>query len=249
MGKFLAVLYGVFAYLLFLVTAAYMVGFLGNFLVPKSIDAGAETPFLQAIIINLLLLSVFAVQHSLMARASFKAWIKSIIPAAIERSTYIYLSNFALLLLYWKWQPIKTIIWEVENAGLTMIIWGLFGLGWVIVLASTFMINHFELTGLQQIYDNWINRQPKASVFQINYLYKFVRHPLMLGFLIVFWATPTMTLGHLFFTLVMTVYIFISVKYLEEKDLRKAIGKEYEVYQEKVPMLIPFTKQKKSSTN
>ncbi len=245
MGKSLAALYGIFAYLLFLVVAAYMVGFLGDFLVSKSINTGVEIPLTQAIIINFLLLSVFAVQHSLMARASFKAWIKSIIPAAIERSTYIYLSNFALLLLYWKWQPIKTIIWKVENELLVMLIMGIFGLGWVIVLASTFMINHFELTGLQQIYDNWKDREAKASVFQINYLYKFVRHPLMLGFLIVFWATPTMTLGHLFFTLVMTVYIFISVKYLEEKDLRKAIGKEYEAYQEKVPMLIPFTKRRK----
>jgi len=245
MGKFLAALYGVFAYLFFLVIAAYMVGFLGNFLVPKSIDSGVETPFVQAIIINFLLLNVFAVQHSLMARESFKIWIKKTIPAAIERSTYIYLSNFALLLLYWKWQPIKTIIWEVENEGLMMLILGLFGLGWIIVLASTFMINHFELTGLQQIYDNWKDRQPKASVFQINYLYKFVRHPLMLGFLIVFWATPRMTLGHLFFTLVMTGYIFIAVKYLEEKDLRKVIGKEYEAYKEKIPMIIPFTKGRK----
>jgi len=126
-----------------------------------------------------------------------------------------------------------------------MLIMGIFGVGWVIVLSSTFMINHFELTGLQQIYDNWKDRQSKEATFQINYLYKLVRHPLMLGFLIVFWATPTMTIGHLFFTLVMTIYIFISVKYLEEKDLRKAIGKEYEVYQKEVPMFIPFTKQRK----
>lgn len=245
MGKFLATIYGIFAYLLFLVAALYMVGFLANFMVPKSISSIPESSMGQAVLINLLLLSVFAIQHSLMARASFKKWITGFMNPAIERSTYVLLSNLALFLLFWKWQPMEMVIWEAKSEMIYWIVMGLFGLGWVVVLASTFMINHFELTGLQQIYDNWKNKQPENSAFQINYLYKFVRHPLMLGFLMVFWATPYMTLGHLLFTGVMTLYIFASVKYLEERDLRKAIGKEYEEYQEKVPMIIPFTKQGK----
>jgi len=245
MGKFLATIYGIFAYLLFLVAALYMVGFLANFMVPKSISSIPESSMGQAVLITLLLLSVFAIQHSLMARASFKKWITGFMNPAIERSTYVLLSNLALFLLFWKWQPMEMVIWEAKSEMIYWIVMGLFGLGWVVVLASTFMINHFELTGLQQIYDNWKNKQPENSAFQINYLYKFVRHPLMLGFLMVFWATPYMTLGHLLFTGVMTLYIFASVKYLEERDLRKAIGKEYEEYQEKVPMIIPFTKQGK----
>lgn len=246
MGKFLAFIYGVFAYLLFLFTALYLIGFLGDFIVPKTINTGTEITLGSALIVNLLLLSVFAIQHSLMARPSFKDWIKKLIHPAIERSTYMLMSNFALILLYWKWQPMKAIIWKIENEVIAMLILGIFGLGWVVVLASTFMINHFELTGLQQIYNNWKDKQAENPKFQINYLYKLVRHPLMLGFLITFWATPTMTLGHLFFALVMTAYVFISVKYLEEKDLLKTIGKEYETYQEKVPMIIPFTKRGKS---
>ena len=245
MQKFLVAIYGLFAYLLFMATARYMIGFLGNFMVSKSISSGTEIPLVPALIINLLLLGVFAIQHSLMARESFKQWITSFINPAIERSTYVLLSNLALILLYWQWQPMKLVIWEVKNETIYWVIMGLFGIGWLIVFASTFMINHFELTGLQQIYNNWKDKQAKKSSFQINYLYKLVRHPLMLGFLIVFWATPYMTLGHLLFTSIMTLYIFVSVKYLEEKDLRKAIGKEYEAYQEKVPMFIPFTKWRK----
>jgi len=245
MGKFLATIYGIFAYLLFLVAAVYLVGFLANYMVPKSISSTPVSSVGQAAIINLLLLSVFAIQHSLMARESFKKWITSFMNPAIERSTYVLLSNLALFLLFWKWQPMDMVIWEAKSETIYWIVMGVFGLGWIVVLASTFMINHFELTGLQQIYNNWKDKQPENSTFQINYLYKFVRHPLMLGFLMVFWATPYMTLGHLLFTGVMTIYIFASVKYLEEKDLRKAIGKEYEEYQEKVPMIIPFTKRGK----
>ncbi len=245
MGKFLATIYGIFAYLLFLVAALYMVGFLANYMVPKSISSTPVSSVGQAAIINLLLLSVFAIQHSLMARESFKKWITSFMNPAIVRSTYVLLSNLALFLLFWKWQPMDMVIWEAKSETVYWIVMGVFGLGWIVVLASTFMINHFELTGLQQIYNNWKDKQPENSSFQINYLYKFVRHPLMLGFLMVFWATPYMTLGHLLFTGIMTVYIFASVKYLEEKDLRKAIGTAYEEYQEKVPMIIPFTKRGK----
>ena len=244
MAKILAFIYGVFAYVLFLVTALYTIGFLGNFLVPKTINSGPTTAFSSAVLVNILLLSVFAIQHSLMARAPFKKWITSMMNPAIERSTYVLLSSLALILLYWQWQPIKTVIWKIENKTMAMVVMGIFGLGWLVVFTSTFMINHFELTGLQQIYHNLKNQESKASTFKTKYLYKFVRHPLMLGFLIVFWATPLMTVGHLLFTGMMTLYIFVAVKYLEEKDLRKNIGKEYEEYQQKVPMLIPFTKKK-----
>jgi len=245
MKKFLTIIYGAFVYLLFLVAALYMIGFLGNFIVPKTISSGEETSLGQAVIVNLLLLSLFAIQHSVMARVPFKKWITSFMNPAIERSTYVLLSSLALMLLYWQWQPMKMVLWEVKNETIYWIIMGIFAIGWIIVFASTFMINHFELTGLQQIYNNWKDKQAEKTTFKTKYLYKFVRHPLMLGFLIVFWATPFMTLGHLFFTGIMTLYIFISVKYLEEKDLRKEIGPAYEEYQENVPMIIPFTKRRK----
>lgn len=245
MGKFLSFIYGIFAYLLFLITALYMIGFLGNFIVPKSINTGIGTTFGSALVINLLLLSVFAVQHSLMARPSFKDWMKKLIHPAIERSTYVLLSNFALLLLFWQWQPMKTVIWEAKSEALYLSIMGLFGLGWLIVFASSFMISHWDLVGLKQVFDNWKDRTATDPKFETNYLYRLVRHPLMLGFLIVFWTTPYMTVGHLLFAIILTLYVFIAVKYLEEKDLRKVIGKEYEAYQENVPMLIPFTKRGK----
>ena len=245
MKKITTFIYGIFAYLIFLMTAIYTIGFLGNFIVPKSINSGLGISFISSLFINLSLLSLFAVQHSVMARASFKKWLAKFMNPAIERSTYVLLSSLALILLYWKWQPMKTIIWQVENEVISWVIWGIFGIGWLVVFASTFMINHFELTGLQQVLNYLRQRQAASTKFEVNYLYKFVRHPLMLGFLIVFWATPLMTVGHLVFTLILTLYIFVAVKYLEEKDLRKAIGEEYEAYQKEVPMIVPFTKIKK----
>lgn len=242
MKKSIIFLYGVLAYLIFLISFLYAIGFLGNFIVPKSIDSGIESPLVQSIFINLILLSVFALQHSIMARPAFKKWWTSITDSASERSTYVLLSSLALLLIYWQWQPIKTVVWDVENETLAFILKALFFIGWLIVLLSTFMINHFELFGLKQIFDNFKNKQPQSPLFQVNFFYKIVRHPIMLGFLIAFWATPTMTVGHLLFTVVTTLYILIAVKYLEEKDLRKTLGKKYEEYQEKVPMLVPFTK-------
>lgn len=244
MKKILVLIYGALAYIVFLVAFLYAIGFVGNMFVPKTIDSIIETSPTKALLINVILLSVFAIQHSVMARPSFKKWLTSIVNPAIERSTYILLSSLALILIYWKWQPITAIVWKVENEVFNYILTGLFFLGWIIVLLSTFMINHFELFGLAQIYDNLKNKQTPNPKFQTNYLYKLVRHPIMLGFLIAFWATPTMTIGHLLFTLVTTIYIFIAVKYLEEKDLRKFIGSKYETYQKEVPMIIPFTKRK-----
>lgn len=245
MKKSIILLYGIVAYFVFLIAFLYAIGFVGNIIVPKSIDSGTETTMYSSIFINVILLSVFALQHSIMARPKFKVWFNSIFSQAMERSTYILLSSLALILIYWQWQPITTIVWKTENTILSNIITGIFFLGWLIVLLSTFMINHFELFGLSQIFDNLKNKQTANPKFQTNYLYKIVRHPIMLGFIIAFWATPTMTVGHLLFSLVTTIYIFIAVKYLEEKDLRKFIGEKYETYQKEVPMIIPFTKNKR----
>lgn len=242
MKKIIAFLYGTIAYVIFLVAFLYAIGFVGNFIVPKSIDSGQESTFLQALLINALLLSIFAIQHSVMARPVFKKWITSIISPVIERSTYVLLSSLALLLIYWQWIPMTAVVWEVQNETIAMVLTGIFFFGWLVVFLSTFMINHFELFGLKQIYENFKNIDPQSPKFQTNFFYKIVRHPIMLGFIIAFWATPLMTVGHLIFTITTTIYILIAVKYLEEKDLRDAIGKDYEDYQKEVPMLVPFTK-------
>ncbi len=244
MKKVLIVIYGIIAYLIFLVSFLYAIGFVGNLFVPKSIDTGEEIPLVTALLINVGLMSLFAIQHSVMARPAFKEWITKYINAAIERSTYVLLSSLALLLLYWKWQPMTTIVWDTDGL-VSTIIMVVFLLGWVIVFLSTLMISHFELFGLTQIYQNFKDQSMTTPKFQVNWFYKLVRHPIMLGFTIAFWAAPTMTFGRLLFATVTTAYILIAVKYLEEKDLKHLIGKDYEAYQKNVPMIIPFTKFKK----
>ena len=244
MGKIFSFIYGLIAYLIFLISFLYAIGFVGNLIVPKSIDSGTETTFLTALLVNALLLSIFAIQHSVMARPAFKKWITGAISPAIERSSYVLLSSLALLLIYWQWQPIITIVWKAENETIAAIFTGVFFFGWLVVFLSTFMINHFELFGLKQIFDNLNGKITANPKFQTNFFYKIVRHPIMLGFIIAFWATPEMTVGHLIFSITTTVYIIVAVKYLEEKDLRKSIGKEYEEYQKEVPMILPFTKNK-----
>ncbi|KAA3620376.1 MAG: isoprenylcysteine carboxylmethyltransferase family protein [Calditrichaeota bacterium] len=245
MKKSIAFIYGLLAYLIFLIAFLYAIGFVGNFIVPKSIDSGTETNFWQALLVNALLLSLFVIQHSIMARPAFKKWFTKFISPAIERSTFVLLTSLILLLIFWQWQPITSVVWKAENITVAMILTGIFIFGWLIVFLSTFMINHFELFGLEQIFDNLKNKQSQSHVLQVNFFYKIVRHPIMLGFIIAFWATPLMTLGHLIFAIGTTVYIVLSVKYLEEKDLRSYIGKDYEDYQKKVPMLIPFMKSGK----
>lgn len=242
MKKSIAFIYGLIAYVVFLVAFLYAIGFVGNFIVPKSIDSGTETNFWHALLINALVLSLFVIQHSIMARPAFKKWFTRIISPAIERSTFVLLTSLILLLIFWQWQPLTTVVWKAENETVATILTGVFFFGWLVVFLSTFMINHFELFGLKQIFDNLKNKQPQPHVLQVNFFYKIVRHPIMLGFIIAFWATPLMTVGHLIFAIGTTIYIFISVKFLEEKDLRNYIGKEYEDYQKKVPMLIPFMK-------
>lgn len=243
MKKILVILYGIVAYVTFLVAFLYAIGFVGNFLVPKSIDSGLETPFYEAILINVALMSVFALQHSIMARPAFKKWITQLISPAIERSTYVLLSSLALLLLYWQWQPMTTTVWAVEG-NMALVLTGIFFLGWTIVILSTFMISHFELFGLTQVFQNFKNKTAPTPEFQVNFFYKMVRHPIMVGFIIAFWAAPTMTIGHLLFSMVTSAYMVIAVKFFEERDLKKAIGQEYIDYQKRVPMFVPFTMRK-----
>lgn len=246
MKRILIFIYGLLSYAVFFGAFLYAIGFVNNLLVPKSMDVGGEAQSTTtAILINAVLLSIFALQHSIMARPQFKKWWTRIIPKAMERSTFVLLSSLALILMYWKWVPMTDIIWNVENTTLSNIILGVYFLGWLTVLLSTFMINHFELFGLQQIYDNLMKKERTHGSFKTGYLYAFCRHPIMLGFLIAFWATPVMTTGHLLFSVMTTVYVFVSVKYLEEKDLKKYFGETYVDYTTKVPMFFPNGKKYK----
>lgn len=239
MGRSFAFIYGVIVYAVALLTILYSIGFVGNILVPKSIDSGTPNSVVMAVVLNLVLLSIFAVQHSLMARPAFKKLWTRIVPEPVERSTYLLMTCAALILIFLFWQPIPATIWDVTNSLAGTVLTALFWIGWLVVLMSTFMIDHFDLFGLKQVYANFNKRDIKQPGFVKTGLYRLVRHPIMTGFLIAFWATPNMSAGHLLFALVTTGYIVIAVLHLEEKDLIASIGDDYLEYQRKVPAFIP----------
>jgi len=245
MKRFLVLLYGVISYAIFFGTFLYAFGFVGNLFVPKSIDGIPQVPLLNAILINASLLLLFALQHSIMARPAFKARWTSFIAEPIERSTYVLFSSLCLLLLVWQWQPMGGFIWSVENQAGKTILTALFVAGWLIVLVSTFMINHFDLFGLRQVWLYFIGRKYEPLQFRTPFFYKYVRHPLYFGWLIAFWATPVMSAAHLLFAILTTGYILVAIQF-EEKDLVTHFGSKYVEYKKGLPMIIPFTKKNAS---
>lgn len=238
MNRILTISYGAVSYLIFLAAFLYAIGFVGNILVPRSVDAGVTAPIGEAVVINVLLLGLFAVQHSVMARPAFKRWWTRFVPQTIERSTYVLLASLLLFLLYWQWRTISAVVWDVTWLPGRVGLWVLFWVGWATVLAATFMINHFDLFGLRQVYLSWRGKSYTDIGFRVSLLYRVVRHPLMLSFIIAFWATPKMTMGHLLFAVATTGYILIALQ-LEERDLTAALGDRYREYCRRVPMLIP----------
>src|SRR5262245_23044595 len=243
MGGIAAVLYGGIVYLFFGVTFLYTIAFVGDLPVPKTIDSGPEGPLVPALVINTLLLGLFAIQHSVMARPAFKRWWTRFVPPAVERTTYVLFASLIVAALCVHWQPILTPVWTVTNPLAVALLHAVFWLGWVLVLLSTFLINHFELFGLRQVWARLRGRTLPAPVFRTPFLYKRVRHPLYLGFLLAFWSTPTMTAGHLLFAVATTGYILIGI-WLEERDLVDLFGDQYRRYREQVSMLIPLPGRK-----
>jgi protein-S-isoprenylcysteine O-methyltransferase Ste14 len=239
--KFIAFLYGMASYLIFFVTILYAIGFVMGLVVPKNIDTGATSSMTEAIVVNLLLMTLFAVQHSVMARKGFKAWWTKYVPKPIERSTYVLTASLCLLLLFWQWRPIPAVVWQVDNPDLAAAVAMLSLGGWVLVFTSTFLINHFELFGVSQVANHLVDKEVPAPKFRTPLLYKFVRHPIYLGFIIAFWAAPVMTVGHLMFAAVTTAYIMVGI-WLEERDLIEMFGDQYREYKQRVSMLIPWHK-------
>jgi methanethiol S-methyltransferase len=240
--KFTAFLFGAVAYFTFVFTILYAIGFVSGLVVPKTIDSGVKSSNLVALVVNLALMSLFAVQHSMMARKGFKQWWTQFIAKPVERSTYVLLSSLTLLLLFWQWRPMPAMVWHIEEPEMAATIATVSFGGWVLVFASTFLINHFELFGLHQVANNLVGREMSPPVFRTPFLYNFVRHPIYLGFIIAFWAAPTMSAGHLLFAAVTTAYIFVGIM-LEERDLIGMFGEEYRRYRQRVSMLVPWRKR------
>jgi methanethiol S-methyltransferase len=235
-------LYGLASYAVFLATFLYAIGFVGNFLVPRTLDGVPAESFDIALMVDLALLGIFVLQHSVMARPGFKAWLTRFMPASAERSTYVLASSLALIAMFYGWQPLGGVVWTVTDATARGVIWGAFAFGWLLVLISTFLINHFDLFGLRQVWLQLIGRPYTPIGFRTPWLYRYVRHPLYVGWFFAFWATPTMTLTHLLFAVMTTAYILVAIRF-EERDLASQLGEPYRDYQERVPMLIPFSKK------
>lgn len=239
MNPAVILVYGIVAYLIAMASVVYAIGFVGNIWVPKSIDSGPAAPLSEALTVNIALLGLFALQHSGMARRGFKSVWTRVVPEPIERSTYVLLGALLLWLLYWQWRPLPEVIWRIESPNGSMLLQAIYFLGWGIVLLSTFLISHTDLFGLRQVTDHWLGKAPTAQEFQTPFLYQSVRHPIYFGFLLAFWATPTMTVGHLLFAAATTGYILIGI-FLEERDLVASFGETYEQYRKRVSMLIPW---------
>lgn len=248
MKKLLALLYGVFAYVFFFATLIYAIGFVGNVGVPKAIDTGTTTPLGVAVLIDAALLSLFALQHSIMARHGFKMRWTKVVSWYVERSTFVVTASASLALLLWQWRPIPGTVWDVRGTALGSVLQVTFWIGWGILLVSTFLINHFELFGLAQVWSYFRGQQIHRPDFKTPALYKMVRHPIYFGFVIAFWSAPVMTLGHLIFSVGTTGYILVGI-YFEERDLIRAYGEVYRDYRARVPMLIPLPKLRKSDKN
>ena len=241
MGRFIALLYGILSYLVFFISFLYAIGFVSGLVVPKTIDSGAVGSVPAALVIDLVLMSIFALQHSVMARKQFKAWWTQFVPQSVERSTYVLLASLALALLFWQWQPIPQRVWRIDDPHIAAAVTALGLLGWLIVLTSTFLINHFELFGLHQVANNLAGKPMPEPRFREPLYYKLVRHPIYLGFVIAFWAAPSMTAGHLLFAAVTTAYILVGIQ-LEERDLIDLFGDQYGQYRNRVAMLVPWRK-------
>jgi len=239
--RFIVLLYGLISYAVFFATFLYAVGFVGNFLVPRSIDLPVDSNFAAALVTDVVLLTVFALQHSVMARPGFKRWWTRLIPEPAERSTYVLASSLALILLFAYWRPLGGIVWNVEQPVAVNILYGLCAFGWLLVLVSTFLINHFDLFGLRQVWLYFVGKPYEPIGFRSPGPYRLVRHPLYVGWLFAFWATPVMSVAHLLFAIATTGYILIAIQ-LEERDLVAHLGDSYREYKARVPMLIPFTR-------
>jgi protein-S-isoprenylcysteine O-methyltransferase Ste14 len=238
MDRLIAFLYGLACYVIFFSTMLYAVGFVSGLGVPKTIDTGATVPTVEASAVDLLLICVFAIQHSVMARRYFKQWWTKFVPAAVERSTYVLFSSLALAFLFWQWRPIPAQLWQIADPQIAAAVTGLSVFGWMIARASTFLVNHFELFGLHQVAANLIGREAPTRRFHAPVFYKLVRHPTYLGLIIAFWVAPTMTVGHLLFAVATTAYIFVGISF-EERDLVDLFGERYRSYRARVAMLVP----------